>query len=410
MDMMRRFLISPRLNYSIIGTLGVCFVAYGCAGSGSSDADSTADSADESDSDGGDGDGTFGDGDGVFGDGDGDGGGTGGSSTGAGGGSPGSGGNSGSSDPCARAACGSHKWACYPMPTPVSDPDGAHPQTYSDLENGVVRDEVTCLLWEKKNPAAVGTWQDNFDRCQELNEEAFGGVTTWRLPTRIEMASITDVTLGSTGYPRVFEVTSGYYVTGSFWYKTILTDNDADAGNDTNMVWGYGTNGFTSNAIVRSDTGLVARCVSGNGEGEAAGEYAVEPEQHYSIEGDVVTDNYTGLVWQRGRSPALMPFSEAESYCAALTLNGEGGFRVPALNELASTVNEAKVGGAIVDEAFPGNPVGCKEPQYWFWAKEASKVGGEGWGLSYCDGFTGWNVGASGAWNYFPTANVRCVK
>ena len=63
-----------------------------------------------------------------------------------------------------------------------------------------------------------------------------------------------------------------------------------------------------------------------------------------------------------------------------------------------------------MDEAFPDNPVGCKAPEYWFWAAEASAVGGEGWGLSYCDGFTGWNAGASRAWNYFPTANVRCVR
>jgi hypothetical protein len=84
---------------------------------------------------------------------------------------------------------------------------------------------------------------------------------------------------------------------------------------------------------------------------------------------------------------------------------------VPTLNELASTVNEALVGGAINRTAFPGNPNGCKAPEYWFWAAEASKVGGTAWGLSYCDGFTGWNVGAtSGIWNYFPTANVRCVR
>jgi len=38
------------------------------------------------------------------------------------------------------------------------------------------------------------------------------------------------------------------------------------------------------------------------------------------------------------------------------------------------------------------------------------EVGGTAWGLSYCDGFTGYNVGASGDWNYFPTANVRCVR
>lgn len=323
-------------------------------------------------------------------------------------GNPASGGSDGS---CQPATCGSHKWACWPMPNPASSPDGVpNRQRYTPLDNGAVRDEITCLVWEQTNPAAVGDWQDNFDRCAQLASEGYAGFDDWRLPTRIEMASIADVTLGKTGFPEVFGVTTGYYLTGSFWYKTILTDEDDIAGNETNMVWGYGANGFTSNAIVRTDAGNVARCVRGNGSGEEADEYAVEPPDHYTPGDGEVTDNYTGLVWQQGRSPALLAWEDAAGYCATLELGDVGGWRVPTLNELASTVNEAKVGGAIVDTAFPGNPVGCKSPEYWFWAAEASEVGGTAWGLSYCDGFTGWNVGAEGSWNYFPTANVRCVR
>lgn len=297
------------------------------------------------------------------------------------------------------------------MPNPASSPASVpNHQAYTELGNGAVRDDVTCLVWEKANPSAAGTWQQSFDRCAALASSSYAGFKDWRLPTRVEMASIADVTRGSKGYAAPFEVTSGYYVTGSLWYKTILTDKDATAGNETNMVWGYGTNGFTSNAIVRTNTNNVARCVRGNGPGEAADVYAVEPANHYTVSGGQVTDNYTGLVWQRGRSESLMAWSAAAGYCAGLSIDGVGGWRVPTINELSSSVNEAKVGGAIVDAAFPDNPVGCKAPEYWFWAAEASKVGGEGWGLSYCDGFTGWNVGASGAWNYFPTANVRCVR
>lgn len=311
---------------------------------------------------------------------------------------------------CQESDCGSHKWACWQMPTPTSNGAGvANPQKYTDLGNGAVRDDVTCLVWEQANPAEQGTWQKSFDRCAARAASKYAGFDDWRLPTRIEMASITDVTLGKIGYPTIFEVTPGYYVTGSDWYKTILTDQDGTAGNEANMVWGYGTNGFTSNAIVRTNTNNVTRCVRGNGAGEAAGDYAKEPANHYTVGDGVVKDNYTGLTWQQGRSPALMAWADAEAYCAGLALDG-GGFRVPSLSELATSVNEAKVGGAIVSSAFPDNPVGCKAPEYWFWAREASQVGGTGWGLSYCDGFTGWNGGESGAWNYFPSANVRCVK
>jgi len=225
------------------------------------------------------------------------------------------------------------------------------------------------------------------------------------MPTRVELASITDVTLGSKGYPTVFDVTSGYYVTGSFWYKTILTQNDA---NPEDRVWGYGTNGFTSNAVVRSNSNNVTRCVRGNGPGEAPGEYAVEPPNHYTVEVGEVTDNYTGLVWQQDYSNSRMAWADASDYCSSLSIDGHGGFRVPTLNELATTVNEALVSPAINRTVFPDTVSNC-DSTGWFWAAEASEVGGSAWGINYCDGYTGWNS-ASAAWNTFPDAYVRCVR
>jgi hypothetical protein len=330
------------------------------------------------------------------------------SKAGTGGDTSGAGGGAGSGA-CVEATCGTHKWACWKMPTPGSSPASVpNHQHYTDLGDGAVRDDITCLVWEKANPATAGTWQQSFERCAMLAATSYAGFDDWRLPTRIEMASITDVTRGSKGYAEPFAVTSGYYDTGSYWYETITGQSTS------NFHWAYGTNGYTSNAVVMTNTDNVARCVRGNGPGEAADELAVAPPDHYTLEGDAgsveVTDNYTGLVWQQGFSPAIMAWEDAPAYCAALTLNGHSGFRVPTLNELATTVNEAKVGGAIDAAAFPGNPNGCKEPKYWFWAAEASKVGGTAWGLSYCDGFTGWNAGKSGDWNYFPEANVRCVR
>jgi len=328
---------------------------------------------------------------------------------GAGSGGDGSGGSTGGAGACAESLCGTHKWACWKMPNPASSPASVpNHQQYTELGNGAVRDDITCLVWEKANPATQGTWQQSFDRCAALAATSYAGFDDWRLPTRIEMASITDVTRGSKGYAEPFTVTSGYYDTGSFWFETITGQSTS------NFHFGYGTNGYTSNAVVMTNSDNVARCVRGNGPGEAADELAAAPPNHYALAGDAgeleVTDNYTGLVWQQGFSPALVAWEDAPAYCAALVLSGHAGFRVPTLNELATTVNEAKVGGAVDAAAFPGNPNGCKEPKYWFWAAEASKVGGTAWGLSYCDGFTGWNAGKSGDWNYFPEANVRCVR
>lgn len=304
---------------------------------------------------------------------------------------------------CVESQCGSHKWACWKMPNPASSPSTVpNHQTYTDLGNGAVRDDITCLVWEKANPATQGTWQASVDRCAALAANSYAGFSDWRLPTRVELASIVDVTNGSKGFAAIFALTSGYYDTASWWYETITGQSTSG------FHFGYGTNGFTSNAVAMGNSNNVARCVRGNGDGEAADELAKEPPNHYTVASGEVTDNYTGLIWQQAFSDARMAWSAAPAYCSALALNGHVGFRVPTLNELASTVNEALVGGAVNRTVFPNNPSGCGAT-FWFWAAEASKVGGTAWGLSYCDGFTGWNA-ASAAWNTFPDANVRCVR
>lgn len=307
----------------------------------------------------------------------------------------------GGSASCVESNCGSHKWACWKVGTPPSE-KLPNPQSLTDLGNGTVRDNNTCLVWEKANPATQGNWQASFDRCAALASSNYGGYGDWRLPTRMEMASITDLHSTGNGFASPFTVTSGYYTTGSQWYETITGQSTSG------FIWGYGGNGFTSNAIAGSGTNLVARCVRGNGKGEAADQFAVEPANHYTITSGEVLDNYTGLTWQQGFSDT-MAHDAAATYCSALSINGHTGFRLPTLMELASTVNEALVGGAINRTAFPNNPNGCKAPEFWFWASEAYNAT-TFWGLSYCDGFTGWNAGASGAWNYFPTARVRCVR
>ena len=288
------------------------------------------------------------------------------------------------------------------MPNPASSPAAVpNHASYTDLGNGAVRDNITCLSWEKANPTTQGTWQASSDRCAALAASNYAGFGDWRMPTRVEMASIVDVTNGARGFATIFTVTSGYYGTASWWYETITGQNTSG------FQFGYGTNGFTSNAVAMGGTNNVARCVRGNGAGEAPDAFAKEPANHYTIAAGEVTDNYTGLVWQQVYSPARMAWAAATDYCTTLALNGRTGWRVPTLNELASTVNEALVGPAINRTAFPST-VFCGATN-WFWAREASLVGGVAWGINYCDGFTGWNS-ASAAWNTFPDAYTRCVR
>ena len=326
---------------------------------------------------------------------------TGGSSANAGG-TPGSGGSL-PGGACVESSCGSHKWACWKVPTPASL-GLSNAQNYTDLGNGAVRDNLTCLVWEKANPTTSGSWTTSSNRCAALGTSNFAGYSDWRLPSRVEMASITDLH-GSNGFNTIFSGFGAYMGTISWWYEQIQKISTAG------FHFGYGTNGFTSNAVAMA-SGIIGKCVRGNGTGEAANALASPPPGQYTVTGTsptaIVTDNYTKLSWQQTFSSSTMAWSAGPGYCTSQTTGGSSDWRVPTLQELATTVNEALVSPAINRTVFPGVP-SCGSGT-WFWASEASLVGGTAWGINYCDGYTGWNAGASGSWNYFTVGYVRCVR
>lgn len=307
--------------------------------------------------------------------------------------------------PCVPATCGSHKWACFPMPNPAGSglPNEAK---YTDLGNGVVRDDLTCLEWEKA-PATVAadtsSWDGALAYCDKL---ALGSNADWRVPTRVELVSIVDFSkspaIDGSAFPNA---KGGYHRTSSDW---ILDIKQIGAGAGKDFAWIYNMSvGLTSNAYSRASAAEV-RCVRGNGAGEEPTSAAVAPPNQYTaLAGGEVQDNYTGLIWQAGTSDAMMEFAAAPAYCAALDLNGHT-FRVPTMTELTSLVDEAQVAPAINRTLFPGTKSG---KGIYYWSSQAYvKNTAQGWGLNFDDGFTGYNSGAAGAWNSFPTAWVRCVR
>ena len=133
------------------------------------------------------------------------------------------------------------------------------------------------------------------------------------------------------------------------------------------------------------------------------------PDQ-YSIVGDgEVQDNYTGLVWQQGGSDDMLSWQEAVDYCNYLTLGGTA-WRLPSIRELATLVDEARVAPAINVTLFPNTKYGSKSNN-WYWASHHQRGSSSAaWAINFDDGFTGFNAGVSGDWNYFTAAWVKCVR
>jgi hypothetical protein len=85
-------------------------------------------------------------------------------------------------------------WAMWRMPNPAAA-KLANPARYTDLGNGTVRDDVTCLVWQREVSEDAYAWADANAHCSSL-PLAGGG---WRLPSRIELVSLVDFTKAAPG-------------------------------------------------------------------------------------------------------------------------------------------------------------------------------------------------------------------
>jgi hypothetical protein len=89
---------------------------------------------------------------------------------------------------------------------------------------------------------------------------------------------------------------------------------------------------FTTPLIVAAASGLFA------GAGEAAS------SSRFVVNGAIVTDTNTGLVWEGSPSTTLMSLSSAATYCVELV---GSGFRLPTMKELQTIVDRSRYTPAV---------------------------------------------------------------
>ena len=70
------------------------------------------------------------------------------------------------------------------------------------------------------------------------------------------------------------------------------------------------------------------------------------------LDGGLVRDRLTGLLWQQQGSTTKMSWADAQSYCSSLA-SGGSAFRLPTLRELDSLVDPTTSPGPTMDKAFP---------------------------------------------------------
>ncbi|MEI9942440.1 MAG: DUF1566 domain-containing protein [Pseudomonadota bacterium] len=78
------------------------------------------------------------------------------------------------------------------------------------------------------------------------------------------------------------------------------------------------------------------------------------PAGHFTIANGLVTDNKTGLIWQRNDDGTGRSYAAAVSYCDGLSLGGYTDWRLATIKELLTLVDESKASDAIDLNVFPG--------------------------------------------------------
>jgi len=215
-----------------------------------------------------------------------------------------------------------------------------NPRSYTDLGNGIVRDNVTDLEWQQATAPDTYRWQEAFDYCSNLD---LGGHDDWRLPTIQELSTLVDSGIPDPGPT----VNIDYFpdTIGSAYSDYWSSSADAQIPND---AW-----------IVHFSDGSV----KGNGKMNAINVRAVRGEEqsnNFIDNGDgTITDTSTGLMWEvktddggpRDKDNAYT-WQEALAYCENLILAEHDDWRLPNRNEMQSIMDYNRYGPSI-DTLFP---------------------------------------------------------
>lgn len=267
-----------------------------------------------------------------------------------------------------------------------------NPLSYFDHGNGAVTDNVTGLMWQKCSAGLSGpecsvgtaeekTWTEAIAYCEDLT---LAGFTDWRLPDEFELQGIVHYGLNR---PAI----AGEAFPGTpcvSWSECIYVSSTACANEPERLVhyldFAFGK---VSNRD-QTDPSYV-RCVRGE---------SVERSFTVNVDG-TVTDDATGLMWQRQDDGVQRNWEDALSYCEH-ELEGLAGYsdwRLPDIKELRSIVDDTRVQPAIDTEVFPGTTL------HSYWSSSSYPLANVGWAVLFAYGAVGTNQ------KYYES-NVRCVR
>ena len=207
-------------------------------------------------------------------------------------------------------------------------------------EDTTIKDNLTGLVWARDgnimptrdpgwdtdatvNDGAV-TWQHALDYVAKLNAENYLGHSDWRLPNVNELESLINAYelniatwLNTQGFINVqgsnyWSSTTYAYYPDSAWFVSMWNGavNSDDKSSVHGLVWPVraGQSGTFDNSVISLPKTGQTKCYdtlgneipcSGTGQDGEIQAGVAWPDPRFSVSGDCVTDNLTGLMWTK---------------------------------------------------------------------------------------------------------------
>ena len=217
-----------------------------------------------------------------------------------------------------------------------------NPPSFTDHGNGTVTDNVTGLMWQKADGGEM-TWDSATTYSLNL---ALGGHTDWRLPTAHEAYSLMNLgTINPALNTSAFTAS-----TAEYWWTRDTLAGDKTRVWATNAGGGIGPHPKSETISAGGSKRFHVRGVRG-----AAAPAAGGPIHHLLDNRDgTVTDQDTGLMWQKGEGSAAKTWENALQYAEGMSLAGYSDWRLPNIKEIQSINDESMTAPSLDRAFFPG--------------------------------------------------------
>ena len=212
-----------------------------------------------------------------------------------------------------------------------------NPPFYKNNGNGTITDTITGLMWQQGDSGEM-SYENALIYVDSLT---LGGFTDWRLPNTYEAYSILIHQNANPAINTTFFTKTG----AEYWWTADVQVNDATRQWLTNGGGGIG-NHKKSEALSAGGTKKIhVRAVRDRN-------IPTTITQRYLNNGNgTITDNLTGLVWQKVPNTNALTWEDALNYAENLSLAGENNWRLPNIKEL-QTLAEVSLTNPCINTNF----------------------------------------------------------